>query len=147
MNFISGTIEDYKVDYEKIRTQTEDESADKIKLVKELDLITKKANDLNNLYNELISDKENLQKRNIECEKELNEKKNILTKMNFENQTLKQKIDNNSSFIESMQDEMKNSKFSKINEDFQNEISKSNEERNRRLKEIEKQISVKNKLI
>lgn len=147
MNFITGTIEDYKVDYERFTNQTESESVDKIKLLKELDYATKKANDLSELYNDLIADKENLQKKNIEIEKELNIKKNVLTKLTFENEVLNQKINNNKTFIESLQEEMKNSKFNKINEEFQNEISKSNDERNKRLKEIEKQISVKNKLI
>jgi len=95
MNFISGTLEDYKFDYEKMINQTDNDSSEKMKLIKELDLVTKKTNDLNDLYNELIADKESLQKRNIETERELNEKKNILTKLNFENDVLKQKIENN----------------------------------------------------
>jgi chromosome segregation ATPase len=147
INFVSKTIDEFKNDYKKIINKNENESFEKMRLIKELDLIKKKLHDLSDLNNELKSDKENLQKRNIENEKDLNEKKNILTKLKFENDVLRKKVDNNNKFIVTIKDEIKNSKLYKINEDFKIEFSKSFEEKNNKLKENERQICIKNKLI
>lgn len=147
MSFISTTIEDYKQDYEKIRLQTDGDSAEKSKLFKELELANKKFNDINSQFESLQRDKEILQKRSLETENELNEKKMSLSKLNFEMDVLSQKLENSQNIIERMQDEMKNYKLTKINEEFQAEIAKSNEERSKRLKELEKTIAAKNKQI
>ena len=58
MSFISTTIEDYKHDYDKIRMQTDGDSAEKGKLIKELELTNKKFNDLTMQFEYLQNDKE-----------------------------------------------------------------------------------------
>jgi hypothetical protein len=147
MSFISTTIEDYKHDYDKIRLQTDGDSVEKSKLIKELELTNKKLIDLNVHFDALQKDKEILQKRNLETENDLNEKKMSLSKLNFELDVLTQKLENSQSFMERMQEDLKNSKLNKINEEFQAEIAKSSEERSKRLKELEKTIAAKNKQI
>jgi len=147
INFITSTIDEYKQDYDKIKNQTDTDSTEKNKLLKEIEFTQKKFSDISSQYDSLLKDKEILQKRNVEIENELNEKKLALGKLNFEMDVIVQKLENNQIFMEKMQGEMKNSKMSKINEDFQAEISKSNEERNKRMKEFEKTISAKNKQI
>ncbi len=147
MSFISTTIEDYKIDYEKVRMQTDTDGAEKSKLIKELEFTSKRLGDLTFAFDALQSDKELLQKRSLETENELNQKKMSLSKLLFEMDVLTQKLENNQSFIERMQEEIKNTKQSKINEEFQAEITRSTEERGRRLKELEKTLSAKNKQI
>ena len=147
INFMSNTIEDYKSDYDKVKSQNDGDFVDKNKLGKELELTQKKLNDIIFQYDLLIKDKESLQKKNLEIENELNEKKNNLKKFSFENEVLLQKLENNTGLIEKLQENTRNVKISKINEDFQQEITKSNEDRIRRVKEIEKQINLKNNTI
>lgn len=147
MNFITNTIEDYKTDYDKRKYQIDGDSSDKNRLSKELELAQKKITNLTSENILLGKDKESLQKRTIEIDQELNEKKNLLNKLTFENDVLGLKLDNTNGFINQLQEDNKNSKMNKINEEFQNEIARSNDDRNKRLKEIEKQITLKNKLI
>ena len=147
MNFVTNTIEDYKSDYDKRKYQNDGDSSDKNRLSKELELAQKKITNLTNENILLGKDKESLQKRTIEIDQELNEKKKLLNKLTFENDVLGLKLDNTNEFINQLQEDNKNSKMNKINEEFQNEIARSNDDRNKRLKEIEKQISLKNKTI
>jgi len=147
IGFISTTIEEYRQDYENIRLQTDGNNAEKSKLIKDVELYKKKYEDINIQHEMVKKDKEILQKRNIELENELNEKKMSLSKQNFEMDVILRKLENNEILLEQMQEELKNSNLNKINEEFQSEINKTNEERNKRIKELEKTINAKNKHI
>jgi len=95
----------------------------------------------------LKKDKELMQKPSFEIGRDLNDRKLSLSKLNFQMDVLGQKFQNTQSQLHIIQDKLRETKIVKINEGFQDEFAKANEERSTRVKELEKTIVNKNKRI
>ena len=121
----------------------ENEKTEKIKLVKNIELTKEKFGDLTTDIEELQETKKELQKKFLENDKELKEKKNLLSKANFENNSLEQQLKESKNIIEQLKEELKLDKITKLNEEFQNEIAKSNEGRMRKIDELKNELEIK----
>lgn len=147
INFINETMEEYKADYDKIRAELENERSEKNKLAKNIETTKEKFSDLTLEIEDLQENKDSLQKKVVDIDKELKEKKNLLKKTNFEKNNMEQQLQEAKTVIDTLKDEIKADKFAKLNEEFQNEIFKSNEERMKKIDELRMQIESKTKEI
>jgi len=145
INFINETMEEYKQDYDKTKSELEAEKAEKFKMIKSIDITKEKFCDLTLEIEELQESKNTLQKKLLETEKLLKEKKAVLKKTNFDKSSLEQQLQEARYSVETLKEELKLDKYTKLNEEFQNEIAKSNEERLKKVEEIRSQLEAKSK--